>query len=91
MSEPDYAEYKEACPQCGAGKFKGLECNNCADLRKRGSGGGSAIEVVVTDIRMPFWSMVGFMIKWALAAIPAVLILFFIFGLAAVLIQGVTS
>ena len=32
-------------------------------------------EVVVTDIQMPFMSMVVFMIKWVLASIPAFLIL----------------
>ncbi len=32
-------------------------------------------EVIVSDIRMPFWSMVIFMIKWAVAAIPAFIIL----------------
>ena len=32
-------------------------------------------EVIVTDIRMPFWSMVTFMIKWAVASIPAVIAL----------------
>lgn len=32
-------------------------------------------EVVVTDIRMPFFSMVIFMVKWAIAAIPALFIL----------------
>ena len=31
--------------------------------------------VTVVDIQMPFGSMVTFMIKWALAAIPAILIL----------------
>jgi len=31
--------------------------------------------VVVTDIRIPFWSMVVLLVKWALAAIPAVIIL----------------
>jgi len=31
--------------------------------------------VVVTDIKMPFWSMVIFMVKWAIAAIPALLLL----------------
>ncbi|MEA3188440.1 MAG: domain 2 [Chthoniobacter sp.] len=31
--------------------------------------------VVVTDIRMPFGSMVIFILKWTLAAIPAMLIL----------------
>jgi hypothetical protein len=31
--------------------------------------------VVVTDVRMPFWSMVVFMVKWAIASIPAFVIL----------------
>ncbi len=31
--------------------------------------------VVVTDVRMPFWSMVVFMVKWAVASIPAIIIL----------------
>ena len=31
--------------------------------------------VIVTDIDMPFWSMVNFMIKWALASVPALFIL----------------
>ena len=39
---------------------------------------GASNEVVVTDISMPFISMVIFMIKWAVAAIPAFIILFFI-------------
>jgi len=32
-------------------------------------------EVVVTDIRMPFGSMIFFMVKWAVAAIQAIIIL----------------
>lgn len=32
-------------------------------------------QVVVTDIKMPFMSMVVFMVKWAIAAIPAMIIL----------------
>ncbi len=39
-------------------------------------------EVIVRDIRMSFGSMVIFMVKWAIAAIPAVLILA---GIAALL------
>jgi hypothetical protein len=31
--------------------------------------------VTVVDIQMPFWSMVVFMVKAAIAAIPAILIL----------------
>lgn len=37
--------------------------------------------VVVTDIRMPFWSMVTFMVKWTFASIPALIILSFVIGL----------
>lgn len=36
------------------------------------------MEVVVTDISMSFWSMVVFMVKWVIAAIPAFLILMLI-------------
>ena len=31
--------------------------------------------VVIVDIDIPFWSMVEFMVRWALAAIPAGIIL----------------
>jgi hypothetical protein len=37
--------------------------------------------VVVTDIRMPFGSMVVFLIKLAFAGIPALLILWFVFAM----------
>lgn len=40
-------------------------------------------QVVITDIKMPFFSMVVFMIKWVFAMIPALLI-------AAALFFGVT-
>lgn len=36
---------------------------------------GSENKVIVTDIQMPFLSMVIFMVKWAIAAIPALFIL----------------
>jgi hypothetical protein len=42
-------------------------------------------EVVVVDIKIPFWSMVILLVKWAVAAIPAFIILylfaFVLFGL----------
>lgn len=45
-------------------------------------------EVVVVDIKMPFWSIVVLMIKWAIAAIPAGIVLWFVFGLLSVLFGG---
>jgi hypothetical protein len=46
-------------------------------------------EVVVKDIDMPFWSMVFFMVRWAIAAIPALSILFFLGLLVAFVLGGV--
>lgn len=46
-------------------------------------------EVIVTNIKMPFWSMVGFMIKWALAAIPAAIILLIIYAVAIAALRGI--
>ena len=41
--------------------------------------------VRVTDINMPFLSMVIFMIKWAIASIPAMIIL----GIAGAVMAGI--
>ena len=49
---------------------------------------GNRQEVVVTDIKMSFLSMVIFMIKWALASIPALIILSLLFGLVTLLFGG---
>jgi hypothetical protein len=32
-------------------------------------------EVTITGVQMPFWSMVGLLLKWAFAAIPAAIVL----------------
>ncbi len=45
-------------------------------------------KVIVTDIQMPFWSMVVFMIKWTIASIPAIFILFILLGLFGAVVTG---
>ena len=51
-----------------------------------------AQNVTVTDIRMPFWSIVVFLVKLAIAAIPALIILTtigaFIFGVIGGIFMG---
>lgn len=47
--------------------------------------------VVVVDLKMSFWSMVVFMVKWAIAAIPAVIILALIWLLCASLISAIPA
>ncbi|MEM7222108.1 MAG: hypothetical protein AAF495_03960 [Pseudomonadota bacterium] len=51
--------------------------------------GGGTLNVVVTNIRMPFLSMVIFIIKWTIASIPAMIILMIIFLIVTTLLGGV--
>lgn len=46
------------------------------------------VNVVVSDIQMPFMSMVIFMVKWVIAAIPAMIILTMLGGIFAALTSG---
>ncbi len=44
--------------------------------------------VTIADIQIPFWRMVAIMIKWTLAAIPAVIIVSIIFGIIGAVVGG---
>ena len=44
--------------------------------------------VAIADIDIPFWRMVAIMIKWSLAAIPAVIVISIIFGIIGAVIGG---
>jgi hypothetical protein len=46
-------------------------------------------EVIVVDIKMRFWSMVLFMVKWAIASIPALVILVLLLSLLTALFHGI--
>ena len=47
-------------------------------------------KVEVTDINMPFFSMVWFMVKCAVASIPAIIILWLLFVMFGGLLAGLT-
>lgn len=64
------------CQDCGrkispAARF-------CPACGWQGAGDNESGEVAVVDVKMPFMSMVTFMVKWAVAAIPAIIILLFL-------------
>jgi hypothetical protein len=46
-------------------------------------------EVVVTDVKIPFLSMVVLMVKWAVAAIPALIILLVIGAVASMVMAAI--
>jgi hypothetical protein len=47
------------------------------------------MRVVVRDIDLPFSSMVSIMVRWTIAAIPALIILVILAAVASVLLGGV--
>jgi hypothetical protein len=44
--------------------------------------------VSIADVEIPFWRMVAIIIKWTIAAIPAVIIISVIFGILGALLGG---
>jgi hypothetical protein len=46
-------------------------------------------EVVVVDVKIPFWSMVVLLVKWAIAAIPAMIILLVLATVVSMALGGV--
>jgi hypothetical protein len=55
------------------------------------SGNDSSQGVIVTDIHMPFLSMVVFMVKWVIASIPALIILTIILSVVGAMFGGVLA
>ena len=47
--------------------------------------------IVVVDVKMPFMSMVVFMVKWSIASIPAFLILLFLAAVILAMFGGVAG
>lgn len=61
-------------------------CTNCGAPENRLLLGGKSaqpLKVTVVDFDMSFGQMVVFMVKWAIACIPAVIIFIFLMGVAA--------
>lgn len=73
------------CPKCSAeNSDKALACQRCETPL---GAVAQPSRVTVVDVDMPFGSMVSFMVKWAIATIPAFLILF-VLGVFLVAIFG---
>ncbi len=58
-------------------------------LDERPAGPKPGKPVVLTDVQMPFGAMVGLMVRWALASIPALLILGLVGAVIAAVLGGV--
>lgn len=87
----EIADTATTCPHCKADLFPGRAVAVVADPPLLPIAPVPIARVTVVDIDMPFNSMVGFMVKWAIAAIPAILIVTFILvgvGLAIGLFTG---
>ena len=74
------------CPECGIevtipNKTREPVPSSSAVDRRKTTAANRPEAVVITDIKMPFGSMIVFMVKWALAAIPALILLFIIYSI----------
>ena len=48
-------------------------------------------QVNIVDVKMPFWSMVVFMVKWVIASIPAFIILTIIGAIVIAVLGGISG
>jgi hypothetical protein len=67
------------CTRCGAelrgdAKF----CDRCGFEVGTSPDAARRLQVVVTDIDLPFWSVVFLLVQWTIAAIPAAVVLGFL-------------
>ena len=82
----------EDATKCECGYvFKGYQESTSGGVTGVASKSDNNNEVVITDIKMTFGSMVEFMVKWAIASIPAFIILFLIGFLVIAIIPGAIS
>ena len=92
----EHQKSKDQCPECGIyyakfvaqqKRFESLgvaPANQQQPQAQRKVSSSKSGEVVIVDVKMPFWSMVVFMVKWAFAAIPAMIII----GVVVTLLTG---
>lgn len=80
------------CPACNIPVTWGNRCAKCGSagpgIAAIAKESASANGVVITGLDIPFGTLVGFMVKLALAAIPAAIIFALIYSLIAALVTG---
>lgn len=79
-----------ACPECTkqVSSFAPY-CPGCGcPIKSEADRPASQSGIIIDDINMQFGSMVAFMIKWVLASIPALIILFIIFSVIGAIFAG---
>lgn len=80
------------CPACGlTNPPEAIRCDCGFNFKNGSPSHHHTNEVKIKDFDMPFGSMIVFMVKWAIAAIPAMIILAVIWTLGAALLSGVLS
>src|SRR5688572_17102879 len=76
------------CHWCGAA-FQHPEFKNPPNYNDIPDFGKGPQKVIVVDFDMKFSSMILFMVKWAIAAIPAMIIIFFAMAFILIFLGGI--
>jgi len=75
-AESQYAGKIAECPSCGKDfRVQDMNRSNVTTPPPPSNPTTNVMPVVVTDIKIPFVSMIVLMVKWSIAAIPAFIIL----------------
>lgn len=82
----------KTCPHCSAesGDDRPI-CWKCHKDFTAPVNGAPIAAVRIVDVDMPFWSMVSFMVKWAIATIPALVLLFLAGAVIVALFGGLAA
>tara|TARA_Y100001949_G_C15743414_1_gene224665 strand:- start:187 stop:510 length:324 start_codon:yes stop_codon:yes gene_type:complete len=75
-SKEDWENYNATFPYSDKGVLNDNINTNQSNNENKGTQ-----TVKISDIKMPFGSMVVFMVKWAIASIPAIIILMILFAI----------
>jgi hypothetical protein len=82
------SQYQQPTPTTNSAQTQSTQMFTALAQTVTTSNGQSVQRVTVVDINMSFGSMVVFMIKWALAAIPALIILFILGFVASIIFSA---
>ena len=79
------------CPKCGTDVTDKAVCPSCGTIVQAGNTGAQLLAqpAIISGIQIPFLSLVGFMIKFSIAAIPAAIIISVLYAFISFVIFGI--
>ena len=90
-SKEDWENYNATFPYSDKSSSDKVVVNDNKNTNQSNNENKGTQTVKISDIKMPFGSMVVFMVKWAIASIPAIIILMILFAIFGGFFMGMIS